>query len=722
MAGVYINCVERRIQICKSVEGKCVREEVELDEVGERLDEEELGEQIMNVSVAGRCDLVKCLGGLNIELTRALGNLRGLFERGGEVGEEAAGVLEEVRVLILFVGWLITDETAGETPIIPEAIVEACASQQAQQIASTITQIVTSLSNLSSYQAMKISTESASPMYSPLIAQQLMWFFDRFCRVYLMPNPRLYDGLEQSILYKDNFGLEANAQALIDVCTKSAVLYITSWPSEVDVVEGAVKMLEGLCGGRIRGGLTRSEGWRNLCNVFWLVGATSIHTNLAFNPQELNAMGLTPAMVEGFKRLNYERRGDVGSVIACGSGGMPDDDSKNIMNKTLMLVEGTLTKLAAFISDPSFPNTNIEAVDLCSLCVSLFSGICRSPFVGIVDSAAEDSAEAYVLTKFITPSLPKLAALMSIYGPVDNSIKTELLTALTSYAELYISFLNPVESMALYNAASEMIKGYSAIGVGSSAKESDEEDQHEDVLQAIKLLTHLGTKDFIDVVDNSPGSTPTVDVTEVLFYGINHLLPLVSGLLEYPKIAHQFFDLVGYIVEAYPEKLNSLPPDFFESLIGSLLWGMSSNDVLVGKSCLRAIEEMTKEHVKNSTLSGILANKPDTLKLCVQRLLTDVVMAPSVVFDRIDVTGGALLVLIAADLNYFTTYVREMISRVGVQEQQQQLMAAFEQLVNLETIQTGIQGKGNVGRTARAAFKKTFGLFVGHVHSFLVVL
>lgn len=236
-------------------------------------------------------------------------------------------------------------------------------------------------------------------------------------------------------------------------------------------------------------------------------------------------------------------------------------------------------------------------------------------------------------------------------------------------------------------------------------------------------MTHLGTKDFIDVVDNSGGATPTVDVTEVLFYGINHLLPLVSDLLEYPKIAHHFFDLVGYIVEAYPEKLNSLPPDFYESLVGSLLWGMSSIDILVGKSCLRAVEEMTKEHVKNNTLNGILTQKPDTLKLCVQRLLTDVVMAPSVVFDRIDVTGGALLVLIAADLNFFTTYVRDMISKAGiVQEQQQQLLAAFEQLVNLETIQAGIQGKGIMGRNARVAFKKTFELFVKHVHSFLVVV
>jgi hypothetical protein len=59
----------------------------------------------------------------------------------------------------------------------------------------------------------------------------------------------------------------------------------------------------------------------------------------------------------------------------------------------------------------------------------------------------------------------------------------------------------------------------------------------------------------------------------------------------------------------------------------------------------------------------------------------------------------------------------------GIERQQQQLvLAAFESLVNLETIQAGINGKGNVGRQARKLFKKNFQLFVQHVHSFLHTL
>ena len=111
-----------------------------------------------------------------------------------------------------------------------------------------------------------------------------------------------------------------------------------------------------------------------------------------------------------------------------------------------------------------------------------------------------------------------------------------------------------------------------------------------------------------------------IDVTDVIFYGISHILPLVSGLLEFPKLSNQFFDLVGYIVETYPEKLNGLPPDFFEGLIGSLLWGISNVDVVVGKNCLKAIEEMTKDHVRNNSMVDILAKRPEVLKACMDKV------------------------------------------------------------------------------------------------------
>jgi len=84
------------------------------------------------------------------------------------------------------------------------------------------------------------------------------------------------------------------------------------------------------------------------------------------------------------------------------------------------------------------------------------------------------------------------------------------------------------------------------------------------------------------------------------------------------------------------------------------------------------------------------------------------------------------MVLIAVDLNHFTSYVREMIGELGgggdgggAQQQQHLVLSAFDVLVNLETIQAGINGKGNVGRQARKLFKKNFQLFVQHVHSFL---
>ena len=417
---------------------------------------------------------------------------------------------------------------------------------------------------------------------------------------------------------------------------------------------------------------------------------------------------------------------------------MASATSKAIMNETLSLIGGGLKRLVGAIEDPGVNTTGPEVVDLCNLVVSLFSGICRSPFVGIVDEAVSDNKEAFVLTQVITPSLRKLAALMAVFGPIDTRIKTGLITCFTSYAEIYISFLNPSESYELYNAASELIKRYASIGGGSGGggreEDAEEEQQYEDIMQAIKLLSHLGTKDFIDCVDSREtgaggGHGAGIDVTDVIFYGISHILPLVSGLLEYPKLSNQFFDLVGYIVETYPEKLNGLPPDFFEGLIGSLLWGISNVDAVVGKNCLKAIEEMTKDHVRNNSMTDILAKKPGVLKACVDKLLAEVVMVPTVVFDRIDNAGGTLMVLIAVDLAYFTGRVREMIAGMAngvgaegsehVGEQQRQLMTAFEQLMCLETIQAGLTGKGLTGRNARSVFKKNFESFVKHVHSFL---
>jgi hypothetical protein len=255
---------------------------------------------------------------------------------------------------------------------------------------------------------------------------------------------------------------------------------------------------------------------------------------------------------------------------------------------------------------------------------------------------------------------------------------------------MWIAFLNDAECRVLYESCNVLLRSYCTMqttgkrGTVVLKEGEDEEQGYIDVLNCIELLTHLGTKDFMSACDNSlTSSTPSLDVTDVIFYGISQITPLMSNLLQYPKMCTQFFELVGYVVETYPEKLQHLPADFVEGLVDSLLWGITHLDATVGKNCLRGIESMGKEHLKNKTLGGIMAAKPDLFKKCIQRVLKDVVFENSVVFDRIENCGSCLMVLIAVDLDFFSSYVRESVGGLGakgggedaatVQQQQQQV-------------------------------------------------
>lgn len=265
LSGVYGSCVQGRIRIGRAEETRCVRLGEELDEVGEDIEAADLEEQVVNVSCVGRMNLLESLSALDVELGRALVSLRGLFESGmGEVNEEAAALLEEVRLMVLFVGHLLTDEIGGETPVIPESITSTCETSQGPETIAKMGSVVNSLARLAEFQANKISTSPASPLYSPLLGSQLLWFFTRFCPPYLLPSPSLYSNIESNPLYTSFFGSHQAAQELVNTCTSIAVLYLTSWPGEPEVVASTNKLLFALCRGNIRGGLEGSEGWKRL--------------------------------------------------------------------------------------------------------------------------------------------------------------------------------------------------------------------------------------------------------------------------------------------------------------------------------------------------------------------------------------------------------------------------------------------------------------------------
>jgi len=382
------------------------------------------------------------------------------------------------------------------------------------------------------------------------------------------------------------------------------------------------------------------------------------------------------------------------------------------------------------VLEQTLANLRIEDAATAESIVELYGGVGRASFVDIENGVG---AESFVVTRFMTAALPKLAALMEPFGKASNMrVVCGLLKTFRDYSEHWIAFLNDAECRVLYEACNVLMRSYCSVRVGGvvvrgKGDDEDEEQAYIDVLNCIELLTHLGTKDFMNVCDNS--GAEGVDVTDVIFYGISQITPLMTGgLLSYPKITLQFFELVGYVCDVYPEKMHSLPGEFVCGLVDSLLWGCTHLNLVVGKNCLKGLESICKEHLQSESLTNLLLLKPDLFQRVIRGVLKDVVMDVGVLFDRIDGCGALLMSLVAVDLEYFSSTVRELVGGLGGgaggggEEQKRAVMAGFEALVDFEVIQKAIWGKGVEARNSRNAFKAKFGEFVRGLHSFLTRL
>ena len=627
LSPVYPTTLQSRIKMSRAEEKLYTAEGRDLDEVRESISAADLTDQIINVSTIGRLNFHNSISCLEAEISKALSSLKMLFDSNNpDVTPDAAALLEEARILIMFADHLLTDSSPGETATIPSSILEACApsSPGATNIVGSIGTLIGGLMSLAEFQASKITTTPSDPNLSPLLGEQLTSFFNAFAASYVVPNLRDYDSTmldANSPLMANLFGVEATACRFLEFAVSLATHYFCFWPQEKDVIKSSTDLLTVICKNQgTRKLLSNSDSWKKLAGLFTVAGPISNIGNFPnIDPNILATHRLDMGLVAGFKRLNYDARGDVLSVLTCGCGGMSDPISKSIMNEVLGVAHGVLGRLLRGVGEGQGAGVaqNVVAVDLCCLAIELYGGVCRSPFAGIVDFAEGDGSEkgeSYILTRFVTPSLEKLSVLMGTFGG-NMTICNALLRCFKDYSESYIAFLNTAECTALYTASNRLLKDYSTLSKegklkrGGGAEEEGEEDQaYIDVLCAIQLLNHLGTKEFMDCVDgNNVGSVndfvsgvpggKAVDVTDVIFFGISQLLPLVSGLLQYPNMCSQFFDLVGYVVETYPEKLDNVPADFFEGLVGSMLWGMGNVDEQVGKHCLVGIEALAKEHL-----------------------------------------------------------------------------------------------------------------------------
>ena len=347
-----------------------------------------------------------------------------------------------------------------------------------------------------------------------------------------------------------------------------------------------------------------------------------------------------------------------------------------------------------------------------ALCVELYGGVAR----------AGEMVASERISKFLIPSLPHLSGLMAFYAE-DLTICESLLRLFRDYSEQFIAVLDGESCLVLFQSSAELLRSYSAVHCASTrviVHSLEEEQSYNDILCAIQLLIQLGTKDFIGFGDGG-GGLESSQVTDMIFFGLQQILPLMTrGLLQFPTLCSQYFSLVGFMMETYPEKVKELPYELLVALLESLLFGMSHHDTSVAKASLQGLAGIVKEHTQNRVLDVHLGHHPDLLDHCSHRLLMEVIFQ-TCVWDRMEPAGLALLQLSVMDLSRLAHVVQSINETKIPREHQSRLSQAFQHLLQKDILDKVLLVSGYEGRQNRIRFKNLFETFCHEVHSFLVL-
>jgi hypothetical protein len=237
---LYAEFVTCRIRMARLEEQYLTLYEAELDEVREDIFAIDLEDEMASLSNVGRLDLSAALACLSTLFQQLVPQLQSLWDGNvGGVTPDAAGLLEESRLVTMYIGHLLTDDNNGESPQVPDSIVIACQNDGA--VSNAIVQAVQSVHQFAQFQASKIAANPADPRLSPLLAKSFLWFLNRWAPAYILP-VGYSEATPRSPILQSWSSPEAVQEAVF-FCQTLSLHYHCYWPHERQLQENAATLL-----------------------------------------------------------------------------------------------------------------------------------------------------------------------------------------------------------------------------------------------------------------------------------------------------------------------------------------------------------------------------------------------------------------------------------------------------------------------------------------------
>uniref|UniRef100_A0A8C9WSW8 Exportin-4 n=1 Tax=Scleropages formosus TaxID=113540 RepID=A0A8C9WSW8_SCLFO len=697
--------------------GVVSHDEDEINELQED-DRELFSDQLASIGMLGRIAADHCIPLLTSLLEDRVTRLHGQLQRHqqhllAESGPESLDrkvlddLYEDIHWLILVTGYLLADDPQGETPLIPSEVMEYSIKNSSEVDINTTLQILGSPGEKASsipgcnrtdsvirlLSAVLRTSEvesratraSLTGLLSPQMGKDIMWFLRRWAKTYLLVDDKLYSQI--SIPLSTAFGADTEgAQWIVGYLLEKVINNLSVWSSEPDLANDTVELLVTLVERRERANLVvQCESWWNLAKQF---ASRSPPLHLLSSSVQRSLM---KALVMG------------------GFAHMDTDTKQQYWSEVLQPLQQRFLNV---INQENFQQICQEE-EVKREIVATLEALC-----GIAEATQIDNVAA--LFSFLVDFLSNCIGLMEVYRNTPETVNL-IIEVFVEVAHKQICYLGESKSMKLYEACLTLLQVYSKNNLGRKRVDvTAEEDQYQDLLLIMELLTNLLSKEFIDFSDTDevfrgqdqgPGAGHSVSAADVVLYGVNIVLPLMSqDLLKFPSLCNQYYKLITFICEIFPEKIPQLPEDLFKSLMYSLELGMTSMSSEVSQLCLEALTPLAEQCAKTQeTDTPLFIATRHFLKL-----VFDMLVLQKHNMEMTVAAGEALYTLVCLHQAEYSELVESLLSNQRDAVIYQRLADAFNKLSASSTPPT-------MDRKQKVAFLKSLEEFVANVGGLLCV-
>ena len=394
----------------------------------------------------------------------------------------------------------------------------------------------------------------------------------------------------------------------LDALLQAAFVCLTAWPGETGVQKAAASTL--------LPALTRR---RALCRT--CVNLPAWQQIMDAESHALSSSAGVPGAVPGVVALHFPPEIHLGLSEALGRAaeGLNDEtQSQEYIARVLTPVGQVLAAVAQAPNDMKHPAGESRAVAV----IQALRGSVRA-------TIARSQAAVFA---FFSQSFEALLAVQRS-GTHSAQVSKLILKLTEELVANQACFLGPAHAGVLCRHCLRVVEEYRASGRGKigaaeggsrSLRAERVKECYKEVKAMLRMLTHVTNSDNdiedeessrggsqrgsvmaaaavssaasegrvrggASVATSASSALAKVDVAQVVFIGLNTVIPLITDeLLTFPKLCHQYFTLLAHMLEAYPAKVAALPPDMFTSLMGTLEFGLKHEDVEVAGESLSA--------------------------------------------------------------------------------------------------------------------------------------